>query len=202
MERMSTVVSTRAEREAEARRLRSEGLFMREIAERIGVAVSTVDAYLNDPGGVRLRARKDSYRGQCSECGAPTDGSRGPGKAASLCQSCHEWSDDDCVWAIERWVAKHGEPPTCVAWSRSGSDHPTANTVIRRCGGWNAALLRAGLDIRCDRRPETQEWVEDQIRAGTHVADVAAELGVCEAAVYRRINGRGMSTWALRRGAA
>lgn len=57
--------------------LRSEGLLMRQIAERMGVAVSTVDSWLNDPDGSRLRARKDSYRGTCEVCGARTDGSAG-----------------------------------------------------------------------------------------------------------------------------
>ena len=81
--------STRAEREAVARELRGQGLYVREVAERMGVAVSTADAYLNDPGGKRLRARKGGYRGKCIDCGAPTDGSNGPALAPLRCDACN-----------------------------------------------------------------------------------------------------------------
>src|SRR5438105_15759202 len=56
---------SRSAREALARELRGRGLRLREIADELGVAISTVDSWLNDPGGERLRARKDSYRGRC-----------------------------------------------------------------------------------------------------------------------------------------
>lgn len=78
---------TRAESETMAAALRAEGLKLREIAERMGVAVSTVDAWINDPGGKRLACRKSSYRGSCEVCGAPTDGSNGVEKAPSRCSA-------------------------------------------------------------------------------------------------------------------
>ena len=43
-------------------------------------------------GGRRLwcseRCRKGQYAGRCIDCGAPTDGSAGPGKAALRCAAC------------------------------------------------------------------------------------------------------------------
>lgn len=80
---------TRAEREKVVRDLRDEGLLMREIGERLGLSVKTISDYLNDPGGKRCRARKESYRGACVDCGAATNGSNGRGSnAPKRCQAC------------------------------------------------------------------------------------------------------------------
>jgi DNA-binding CsgD family transcriptional regulator len=79
--------SDMTERTAEALRLREEGLLIREIAERMGVAVSTAGQYLADPDGAKLRARKDSYRGECEDCGRLTDGSNGF-QAPRWCRDC------------------------------------------------------------------------------------------------------------------
>jgi IS30 family transposase len=65
---------TRAEKVAKAQELRRSGLKLREIGEQMGAAVSTVDGWLNDSDGSRLRARKASYRGTCEDCGGPTSG--------------------------------------------------------------------------------------------------------------------------------
>jgi hypothetical protein len=199
----SSLLSTRAAREAEASRLRSEGLLLREIAERMGVAISTVDAYLNDPGGRRLKARQDSYRGSCTECGAPTNGNNGPTAAPERCIDCVRWSDEERIEAIKLWAEKHGGiPPTVNDWRPAGPDHPSSTAFGRNGGiGWNEAILRAGYALHMDRRPETQQWVEDQISAGVPVADIAADLGVSTAAIYHRINKRGMSVLKLRRAA-
>lgn len=71
-----------------ARELRGGGLLLREIAERMGVAVSTVGSWLTDPDGSRLRARKDGYRGVCEVCGAPTTGGNGY-LAPRMCHRCN-----------------------------------------------------------------------------------------------------------------
>jgi predicted transcriptional regulator len=197
---MTTLNMTRAEKADLAARLRSEGLLGREIAAYLGVARSTVDSWLNDPDGSRLRARQDSYRGRCVECGGPTDGHDGPARAPSLCMACREWSAEDCIEAIRSWATEHGGiPPTCTEWRATGDgQHPCAHTVAQRCGGWNEALLRAGYALHMDRSPETQAWVIEEIRAGVPVGDIARVLGVSAAAVYHRINGRGLSVRDLR----
>ena len=60
-----------------------------EIADRLGLARSTVNKYRRDPEGERERARRERYRGRCRGCGRPTRGSDGPGRAPEWCpESC------------------------------------------------------------------------------------------------------------------
>jgi hypothetical protein len=66
---------TRAERVEAARLLRAGGLKLREIAECMEAPISTVAGWVADPDGTKLRARKDSYRRPCAECGEPCGGS-------------------------------------------------------------------------------------------------------------------------------
>lgn len=88
-QRNSAAGRTRQESVVEAMRLREEGLLLREIAEQMGAAISTVNGWLMDPNGERQKARKDNYRGRCEDCGTPTDGSNGAAKAPRWCVSCH-----------------------------------------------------------------------------------------------------------------
>jgi DNA invertase Pin-like site-specific DNA recombinase len=74
---------TRRERVKEIEALAGGGLGSREIAERIGLARSTVNKYRRDPEGERERARRERYRG-CRGCGRPTRGSDGPGPSAAV----------------------------------------------------------------------------------------------------------------------
>jgi hypothetical protein len=80
--------TSRAERVREAQRLRAEGLLLREIGQRMGVAKTTVHAWLSDPDRSLEKARKDSYRGICDTCGGPTDGSNGASAAPTRCLQC------------------------------------------------------------------------------------------------------------------
>lgn len=161
----------RAERVAEAQRLRDEHLLMREIAERMGLALSTIDAYLNDPDGSKQKARKDGYRGTCKECGKPTDGSRGKGKAPEYCLVCvmrrrKKWSRERIVAMIREWADIYGEPPHADDWNphsvkarntphapeierrfRDG-EWPHLTTVTRYFGSWNEAIEAAGFKGR------------------------------------------------------
>jgi hypothetical protein len=69
--------------------LAGRGLGSEEIAERLGLARSTVNKYRRDPEGERERARRERYRGRCRGCGRPTRGSDGPGRAPEWCpESC------------------------------------------------------------------------------------------------------------------
>jgi hypothetical protein len=140
---------------------------LREIAAEFGVAISTVDSWLNDPGGERLRARKDSYRGRCTQCGAPTDGSGGRASAPRLCIACYRAQPH----SIERAQRLRGGAPqrysdqrlleelrradtlalrTATAYSASAGTHglPSLATLIHRFGTWNEARRRAGLPTR------------------------------------------------------
>jgi transposase len=191
-------VTIREERAARARELREQGLPVRVIADRLGVRPKTVYVLLSDPDGSKLKARKDSYRGRCGECGKATDGSNGSAQAPELCRDCRGWGEEGIVEAIRRWADEHGGlPPTGTEWRASGPGHPCAATVSVRLG-WNRALLKAGFDLRVDRRPGTQETVERMLREGASVRDVAEHFGWSKQAVYRRLRYRGLRVADLR----
>ena len=163
---------SRSAREALARELRSRGLRLREIAAELGVAISTVDSWLNDPGGHRLKARKNGYRGRCERCGAPTDGSGGRAHAPRLCSGCfrtqphsleraqrlgrgnkgRRYADEDLIQALRRADALGLQ--TAPSYAKRVGDHqlPSMATVIHRFGSWNNARARAGLSTRPSNR--------------------------------------------------
>ena len=190
---MGTTGLSRREKVAVARELREEGLLLREIAERLGVAKQTVHAWLTDPDGSRLRARKDSYRGICQECGGPTNGSRGPGRAPKTCLTCLTWSEEAILEALRAFAAVHGRSPRCCDTRDTEGLLPNAKAVVRRFGSWNAGLVAAGLTINQDRFPETQAEVERLVLEGVPVADIAARFGWTIRAVERRFEVRGTS---------
>jgi hypothetical protein len=81
-------VSARAQRVAQITALKARGLTHRQIGEELGIGASTIRNLLNDPDGLKERARKLSYRGTCIDCGGPTDGGDGRAKAALRCRWC------------------------------------------------------------------------------------------------------------------
>jgi hypothetical protein len=166
------------ERVAEARQLREQGYKLREIAAYFGVAIPTVQAWLADPSGTRLRGRKDALAQQrrCADCGAPTDGGRGPLDEAR-CKACSDrkrgiemkiWTREAIVLAIEEWAAAWGEPPAVPDWNAWHSRHvlrdeqraqraeheraagrcPCITSVVKAFGSWNAAITAAGFEPR------------------------------------------------------
>lgn len=163
------------ERVREARWLRDhEGWTLREIGERYGVATSTVDAWLQDPDGIALRARKDFYAAPCVDCGAPTSGSEGR-RREPRCQSCANIHADRKVWprqviidAIQAWAREYGEPPAAPDWNpwharsvfgdeeraarferdNAAGKYPSFITVIDAFGSWNAGIKAAGFTSR------------------------------------------------------
>ncbi len=186
--------ASRSAREGLARELRSRGLRLREIAAELGVAISTVDSWLNDPGGERLRARKDSYRGRCQRCGQPTDGSGGPASAPRLCASCfraqphslerarrlgggapQRYTDAELLGALRR--AEELGLGTATRYSaHAGSQRlPSLATLIHRFGTWNDARRQAGLATRpSPRRNYDRTPVERCVDA---IADAWHRLG-------------------------
>ena len=86
----------RTARAARARSLRDQGRALREIAEEMGVATSTVRAWLFDPDGSKLKARKRRYASRCIDCGALTSGGAGRGpNAPKRCKACGERESGD-----------------------------------------------------------------------------------------------------------
>lgn len=196
-------MTTRAEREAKARELRSEGLLFREIAEVMGVAASTVDAWINDPGGSKLRSRKDGYRGECDTCGGPTDGSNGPGRASVRCITCRMWTPEAILEALRAWGDDHGGIPPREIDARVGMEGhgrlPYETTVRKLFGSWNAGLLAAGYEgLHQDKRPETTQAMADAIRAGKSTEEVGDMFGVSASAVRMRLRYHGMRVSELR----
>lgn len=153
---------------AYAKRMRADGKKLREIAEHFGCAISTVDAWLQDPDGARARKRRDKYRGECVDCGAPTDGSQGYSGGSVRCRPCaNQHQRDEAVWtpeaivcAIQHFADEHGGiPPAAQLWNvgylKARNQHerlrefydnayPHTSHVLFRFGTWNAAIAAAG----------------------------------------------------------
>ena len=164
----------------------------------MGVAKSTAGAYLTDPDLSKQRTRRHRYEGKCFVCGGVTDGSDGYGTATDLCQTCRAWPEDTILAAMRQWADEHGGvPPSCTDWRRGDVDHPAATLVCRRFN-WNEMLLKAGFALRCDRRPETHEWIVERLRAGDRTEEIADRLGVSVAAIYNRFSYRGQSVTDIR----
>lgn len=154
-----------------ARALRAAGRYYREIAAELGVGVSTIAGWFEDPDGSRLRARKDSYRGTCAGCGGPVSGHAGPSTGPTVCLGCRpgyyvRWTKERIVQAMRDWAEEYGAQPTAMDWNgamarRFGheaqarryedGDWPSAHTVQRVFGSWNAAIAAAGFAPRCSR---------------------------------------------------
>lgn len=213
-------MNARAEREQEARRLRDSGLLFREIAERMGVAVSTVDAWINDPGGVRLKARKDSYRGECRDCGAQTDGSNGLDGAPERCHPCtakwrREMTRRWVVDSMREWAEMYGGPPSAADWNpaycaaygmqwkverynEAARPWPGSSVVISNFGSWNAGMTAAGFSPRrvghYENRglePRDREETIRLYRSGLSCAEVGEALGITTSAVLHRLDTAG-----------
>ena len=161
------------ERVAEAQRLRAAGWLLRELAERYGVRVQTVQGWLSDPDGTQLRSRKDSYARPCLDCGGPTSGGEGR-REEPRCRPCAAikkgveakiWTPAAVILAIEEWAHMYGEPPAVADWNPTQArilndearaqrfedadgNWPHAHTVRRAFGSWATALEAAGFTPR------------------------------------------------------
>jgi DNA-binding CsgD family transcriptional regulator len=168
-------VLERRTRKQHAERIESlskRGLGSEEIAERLGLARSTVNKYRRDPEGERERARRERYRGRCRGCGRPTRGSDGPGRAPEWCPECaplqrRRWRDDQVLDAVRAWTRLTGAPPTLYDWSpaHAHAGHRgaarylaergrwlNASSVSRRFGSLRAAVEAAGVGGEPRRR--------------------------------------------------
>jgi hypothetical protein len=160
--RKLTFESSVADRVDAARRLATRGLGAREIADLLGVSLSSVHNY--------LRA------GICPDCGGPVTN-----PSAQRCAACavqeptvaRAWTREAVRAAIREWRARHGAAPTYRDWTPSrdrpgrweaeSPRWPSAAVVCDlyddRPDPWNAALLDAGADVRMRR------WSEEAIRS-------------------------------------
>ncbi len=167
---------TRAERADQVLSLHAEGLNPREIAERIGLAPSSVRSILSDPDGSRQQERRRSYQGACVDCGAATDGSNGLASAPVRCHPCYSktrtrWTRERLVEAIQDFAARYGRPPSAPDWNPSHTRRmgqteraerfyvdgcwPHLATVQSVFGSWSAAIRAAGFPSNPVGRPRS-----------------------------------------------
>lgn len=154
------------------RRARAAGEGYRTTCERLEISSSYYYELVNDPGGVKVAARKDSYRRPCPRCGTLMTGSNGfNGSAPKLCTTCqHREKHDSRVWtgeaiieAIRYFAAVHGRPPVAAEFTpalngrrsprraldyQGSADYPNFSQVAREFGTWSAAIEAAGFDPR------------------------------------------------------
>lgn len=140
------------ERVAEAQRLREQGQTYAQIGERFGVSIKTAHQWVTDPDGTRMRARKDTYAGECVNCGAWTSGQAGR-RDDPRCPACAAdlrriWTPEAIILAIQDWAHEHNdEPPRAHPdWAKSGDCHPSVSYVQEIFGSWNAAIAAAGFE--------------------------------------------------------
>ena len=107
---------------------------------------------------VRQRVRLVEQRGQGGRAAAAAAGRgsqdgharRSSGRRPS---AVTRWPPPRVVERLQAWAHEHGRPPTLEEWRRAGARHPSAATVRRLFGSWNAALVAAGFEKRPPGRP-------------------------------------------------
>lgn len=164
-------MTTRAERAAEAARLRAEGLIYKDIAARIGTSVSYAQELVTDPDGSGALARKARlYSFECSGCGKTivANGTKELANRTGYCQPCLGARERGMSrrWILEsmaEWEDRFGVPPTATDWNPQAAyaksvawkaqrladtdrPWPSVSSVQAIFGSWNAALQAAGYD--------------------------------------------------------
>jgi hypothetical protein len=140
-------MTIRAERAEAVHRLLSQGYNGIEISRMLSLSRSYTYSLIHDPTGEQDRARKDAYAGVCEDCGNPTNGSDGPGKAPKLCNHCAPkrekyWTRERVIEAIQLWARLHdGKPPVATDWlvgaamrDVGGHRFPPASSCYRGSG--------------------------------------------------------------------
>lgn len=174
-------------RVALATAMRDAGFLLRECADHFGVSVKTIHSWVTDPEGLKLRARKESYSGECEVCGGPTTGCNGADRAPTVCMECRTWTAEGVKAWVMDFFEENGYPPRVKDSPWNGSN----DAVERIFGTWNGLLLECGMPLACDRRPETQVLIEQRIVRGDRVEEIAHDLGVTPMAIYQRMRWRG-----------
>ena len=159
---------TKTEAKRRVLELRAEGWTWRAIAAEVGWPRSTCAQWVLDPDGEKSRRRKLGYGGWCRECGAPTTGCNGPGKAPKLCNHCAPgvelalWTEKTVIESIQEYARRYGRPPSAGDWNPSDARSrfrddiadrfyedgcwPYSSSVQRVFGSWNNAIRSAGYE--------------------------------------------------------
>jgi len=132
----------RSGRVARARELRERGWLLREIAAEMGVVAQTVFAWLDDPDGSKLRARKQRYGGVCVDCDERVRRAC-QGRRAVVCARSGgraseraRWTRARIIEAIGEFERRYGHAPTASDWNpnqaRRMGQHARAPRALRR----------------------------------------------------------------------
>jgi DNA-binding CsgD family transcriptional regulator len=208
-----------------ARDLRAEGLTYKQIAEETGISQATIYRWLNPDYAERQRAVsrkwKETNKGACVDCGAPTNASRGL-HAHERCSTCAiefakaeaRWNTPEkCAAAMREWNDRLGRTPTGTEWRCAGENHPATWTVLRSAGSWNACLRLAGLPVHHESRTVqhvTNEQLAAMYLSGLDTVQIAEQVGGTASNVAQRLRRHGVTlrsasaarslSWARRRG--
>lgn len=202
----------------QARQLYATGQYRQiDLAERFGVARSTISAWLDDRHAEKQLARRERYRGTCETCGAKTTGCNGY-NAPNECAKCaparqHEeryWNKERVLEAIKDFHARNGRRPVAQEWhdkhNLDGERYPFTSIVIREFGSWANAIEVAGFErpvvgryFVADRsavmkgqvRVPTEVWVE-RLRAQSKDGVAPSAM---RSSLYQSFRSRGIS-WA------
>jgi predicted transcriptional regulator len=192
-----------AERVKATWRMAADGMLLREIADVLGLRRSTVSAYLNDPDGSQLLARKARYAGVCEDCGGPTTGTaNGRDRVPKVCKSCshareksvpwriekgshslgvNHWSDEQIFAAIRSCIGDDGKATVnrykkIYEQAPKGS-MPSVPIILRRFDTWNAACEADEIPHGKARRANyTRQTRDDCLNAVVFAAQVIGRL--------------------------
>lgn len=153
---------------AEAVALLRRGFTGKQIAARLGLAKSTVYAYLADPTGAAASARKRRYYGTCEDCGAPT--SYQLGGVARRCIDCDRGRNADRnAEIIARW--NEGEPEWYIAEEMGLRDAQVRGCIHH--------ARRRGEDVALHRKRNRSDWpeIERLYREGLTYREIGERIG-------------------------
>lgn len=108
------------------------------------------------------------------------------------------WTDQEILDALRYWALRYGRPPKWSDWARADPEglRPTNMTVWSRCGGWNDALVMAGLEptspTRAVRGVQKFSRVEARRlrREGLNDTQISEELGVHHSTIAKVLGKR------------
>lgn len=146
-----------AQRRGKVATLRDQDLTYAQIADRLGVARSTVHRDLADPNREVARAARARRTATCPGCGGPMSPAEG-GSGPEACWDCalelrRGAARLRVVTEMRRWHAEHSRPPTVGDWRETSGPWPAPSAVQRLFGSWSDGLVASGFPPRKRGRP-------------------------------------------------